>query len=122
LKDKESIEAMSRLVKSGSGAVTFDVPSGSTYGGKLAIFYAQAAAFGAFLEARSCKGRQVYGQLLSTLDRGQDLDRWLRSNGTRLCLPNSAGAFERSFSLFIARWTGRTISDVAPDPQAKNIR
>jgi hypothetical protein len=103
LKNQDAMKAMSRLAKPGSGAVTFDIRPGSAYGLKLAVFYSQAAAFGAFLDARSCKGKRVFGQLLSTYDSRQDLDYWLHVNGARFCLPLSVAAFEDAFSRFIAQ-------------------
>jgi hypothetical protein len=101
LKNQEAMNAINRLAKPASGVVAFDIPPGSAYGSKLAIFYSQAAAFGAFLDARSCKGKQAFGQLLSTYDPRQGLDRWLHSNGARFCLPSSVAAFEESFSQYI---------------------
>lgn len=98
LKDDATLKAMSRLARPGSGTVTFDIRPGSAYGLKLALFYSQAAAFGAFLKARSCRGMQVLGHLLSTYDQQKGLDRWLRSNGSRFCLPSSLEAFETAFS------------------------
>jgi hypothetical protein len=108
LKNEEAMKAMSRLAKPGSGAVAFDIQPGSVYGLKLAIFYSQAAAFGAFLDVRSCKGKRVFGQLLSTYDPRQDLDHWLHFNGARFCLPLSVAAFEDSFSRFIQQGRQRS--------------
>lgn len=107
LKGDEAMKAMSRLARPGSGTVTFDIRSGSAYGSKLAIFYSQAAAFGAFLEARSCKGMRVFGHLLSTYDSRRGLDQWLRVNGARFCLPSSIGAFETAFSRHIEQYGPR---------------
>lgn len=120
LKDDETMKAMSRLAPLGSGTVAFDIQPGSVYGAKLAVFYSQAAAFGAFLEARSCKGMRVLGHLLSTYDRRQGLDRWLRSNGPRFCLPSSVQAFETAFAHYMGQVGGdRSTSSRIPSTLPK---
>jgi hypothetical protein len=106
-KDGEAMKELRRLAGAGRGAVTFDISPGSPYEAKIGIFYSQAAAFGAFVSERSCKGTQAIGALLSTYDPRHDLDQWLRSNGARLCLPNSIDAFEKSFFEYIDKWKSK---------------
>lgn len=101
--DPEMIRTLARLGKAGAGAVTFDIEPGSAHEGKVALFYSQAAAFGDFVAARSCRGRRAIGALLTTYDPRQGLDRWLRDRGAALCLPRSLGEFEPAFEAFVRR-------------------
>ncbi|HEX8126670.1 MAG TPA: hypothetical protein VF548_13925 [Allosphingosinicella sp.] len=95
---KEDPAMIRALAGLGKGAVAFDIKPGSSYELKVALFYAQAAAFGDFVNRRSCRGRQAIGNLLATYDPREGLDHWLRSSGARFCLPASVGKFEESFS------------------------
>jgi hypothetical protein len=106
--DPAMIRALAQLGKSGRGAMAFDLKPGSSYAGKVALFYSQGAAFGDFISTRSCRGRQAIGGLLATYDPREGLDQWLRSNGARFCLPTSISGFEESFSRFVQqRLAGR---------------
>ncbi|MFL6843385.1 MAG: hypothetical protein ACJ8ER_00710 [Allosphingosinicella sp.] len=99
--DPAMIRALSALEKSGGSAVTFDIKPGSSYARKVALFYSQGAAFGAFVRARSCAGERVIGLLLTTYDPGEGLDRWLHTKGAGLCLPGSAKQFGEAFVQFM---------------------
>jgi hypothetical protein len=98
--DPAMVQALKRLDKPGQAAVTFDIEPGSSYEGKVALFYSQAAAFGEFVGAHSCSGRHAIGELLATYDPRGGLDPWLRDHGRDLCLPNNASEFERAFARF----------------------
>lgn len=101
------IRALEQLSKSGRGAGVFDIKPGSSYGSKVAVFYSQAAAFGDFVNTRSCRGSQAIGSLLTTYDARTGLDQWLRSNGAGFCLPDSLARFDQSFALFMKQGKSR---------------
>jgi hypothetical protein len=99
--DAAMVRALSQLRRSGKSAVVFDIKPGSSYAGKVALFYSQAATFGEFVSARSRRGREAIGELLATYDPREGLDQWLRAHGTGLCLPPSTAEFEASFAAFV---------------------
>jgi hypothetical protein len=103
--DAGMVSALSQLRRSGKSAVVFDVKPGSSYAGKVALFYSQAAVFGQFVSARSCRGRGAVGELLTNYDPRAGLDQWLRAHGTGLCLPRSMTEFEASFAAFVRQRT-----------------
>lgn len=119
--DPAMIRAMKRLGNPGQGAVAFEIKPGSSHEGKVALFYAQAAAFEAFVSAGSCKGKQAIGQLLTTYDPQTGLDPWLRTYGARLCLPSSVPAFQKSFARYVKQEMGQLggqLQQPSPEPNA----
>jgi hypothetical protein len=109
--DPAMVRALAQLGKSGKGAATFEIKPGSTHGSKVALFYAQAAAFGEFLTVRSCRASQAIGGLLTTYDPHTGLDQWLRSRGADFCLPSSLAGFKQSFAHFIKQGRGPRSAD-----------